>query len=321
MRICDCAAPGLSMRKSRRARGWRGNLWRHGRWCRSCPPAKCLVEHGNEALGRHVTGHDEDRVAWHVVLGVKRFQIVGRESLERSRRADVARAVTSSRSVEQPRKRELDQLLGIVLCFEQRRQAILPDPVEIGGCEGRPNDDVRQDRQRVREACGWKMQIDVRRVFCGPGRQVRPQIVDGIGNLESAAVAGAFVQHVGGQARQAELSGRIDARSSLERELQVNQRHLVTWHHPYLQTVRQRALVDGGHVQRGGRTDDRRLRAVRRLLLECGDGCRARDEDADKVDGQAVRRHLTGSTISSARRSSGRKDPAAASMSETDRAR
>jgi hypothetical protein len=218
-----------------------------------------------------------------------------------------------SRTEDDAREGELHQLLGIVLRFEQRRQALLAQPLQLGLGKRRPRHDVGHDRQRGGQARHGHVQIDVRRVGCGARAQVGAEEVDRVRDPEGIPRPGAFVEHVGGQAGQAEPAGRIRRDAGAQRELQVHGRHLVHAHDPHREAVRERPLLDRRQVQRRRRTDGRRLRTVGRLLR--------RDERGGGHGKEAGELHFLGSTTSSTRRVSGRNFSAAAWMSSRASAR
>ena len=131
------------------------------------------------------------------------------------------------RAEDQPRERDLDQLLRIVLGLEQRRQPLVAKAFQLGFREGRARDDVGHDRQRVGEPRDRHVQVDVGGVGGAGGRELRAEEVDRVGDLERVARAGPFVEHVGGQARQAELVRGIGGDAGADRQLEVHGRHLV----------------------------------------------------------------------------------------------
>jgi hypothetical protein len=204
----------------------------------------------------------------------------------------------------------LHQLLGIVLSLDQRSQTFLPNPIEIARRERRVHDDVGHDWQRVGKARRWHVQIDERRIIGRSRRKVGAEEVDGVGDFERASRARAFVQHVRGQAGEAELARGVNAGAGFQGELYVRERHLVARNDPDLQAVGERASVDGWHTQCRRWTDGRRPRAIgcgRLFLLECRGRRGTRDDQPQDADGQSAASHFTGSTVSSTRRPSGRK--------------
>ena len=98
---------------------------------------------------------------------------------------------------------------GIVARLQQRRQPLLAQPLELLGRERRPQRDVGHDRQRVGEPRDRHVQPDGRRIERAAGAEVGAEEVDGVGNLERRARAGAFLEHRRHQAGDAELAGRI----------------------------------------------------------------------------------------------------------------
>ena len=81
--------------------------------------------------------------------------------------------------------------------------------------------------------------------------------LDGVGDLERAARAGALVEHRGRQAREAELARRIVAAAGVDDEIDLHERHLVRLDEPDGEAVRRaRASAIGGSVERAGAASD-----------------------------------------------------------------
>ena len=234
------------------------------------PLAERLLELRDDGAGGDVAGDDEDGVRGTVLGRVKRRQIGRGDRLERRRRAHRSGAVAVRRAEHEPRKGGLDQLLGVVFHFEQRRQALLAQPLQLRLRERGVGDDVRHDRQRVREPRGWHVQIDVRRIRGPRRRELRAEKIDRVGDLEGIARAGPLVEHVGRQAGEAELAWRIRRDTGTDGQGQVDGGHLVDAHDPDLKPVRQRPFLDRRQRQRRQRAKRRRLRPIGRLLGEHG---------------------------------------------------
>ena len=204
---------------------------RHGRAVRFLSSRRnAWSSSGNERLGDTSPVTTSDRVARHdstSAWNACRSSAVN--PCERGRRADVARAV----AVRRGRRADAENASGDQLPRDRPglassdvRRSFRTRSSPPAANVGRMTTSAMIGSASARR-CGRKMQIDVRRVVCGPGRQVRAQIVDGIGNLQSAAAAGAFVQHRRRSGWRDRTFRPDRRRSRLERELQVHQRHLV----------------------------------------------------------------------------------------------
>ena len=185
--------------------------------------------------------------------------------------------------VDQPRKRELDQLLGIVLrprattsgrSFRTRSRSA---SAKVGRTTTSAMIGSASASLRTADA-----DRRTRRLLC-PGRQVRSEIVDGIGNLR-ARCGCRRLRPACRRSGSRDRTFRPDPTPlpALERELEVNQRHLVTGTIHTCRPFESVRLSIAGKCSAGA---GRRQAASSGPAPAAGHaaerGRRARDEDAD----------------------------------------
>ena len=137
------------------------------------------------------------------------------------------------RSVDEARKRELNQGFRIVFRLDQRGQQLFADALQLFNRESRSKCHVGHDWKRVAQARDRHMKLDIRRVGRARRRETRAEVVNRVGNLQRVSVARAFVQHLGCQAGESELAARIGSRTRLDDKRDVDDRNLVQLDDPH----------------------------------------------------------------------------------------
>ena len=104
--------------------------------------------------------------------------------------------------------------------------------------------------------------------------QIGAEEIDGVGDLERGARAGALDQHRRGEAGDAELPAGSSPLPLSTTRFDLNDRHFVQLDDPHRQAVRELPLLNRRQLQRRRRAGLRRVSAVGRLRAERS----ARDE-------------------------------------------
>jgi hypothetical protein len=212
-----------------------------------------------------------------------------------------------------------DDRRGVVFGLLEQRQPLLAQPVQLARIKGRAERDVRHQRQRVRQPRDRHVQPDGRRVEAAAGRQLGAEKVDGVGERQRIARAGALIEHRRREAREPFLSGGIRRASGADDEIDLRDGHFVQLDDPDRQAVRELALLHGRQHQRRRGPRLRRRGAIRDLGAgRPGRDRRAEDESRERGHGGVAPFEWT---ISSTRPAAGRKARIAACTSSGASAR
>ena len=207
MRICDCAASGLSTmidlaRLELRRRRHVGDERRHAF---GLPRSERFLEHRHHRRGRDVADDQQRRVVGPVVRAIERLQIGDGERLDRRRQSVRRRAVAMRRPEDNARKRELNERRRVVARLQQAGQPFLLQSIELARRERGAQRDVGHQRQRIAELRHRDRQANRRIIKRAGRRQVGAEELERVGELERRPRAGAFIQHRRRQAADAVL--------------------------------------------------------------------------------------------------------------------
>ncbi len=138
--------------------------------------------------------------------------------------------------------------------LQYRGEELLADALQLTLREGRAQRHVSHDRQRVAEPRNRHVEVDERSVGRARRGEVRPEVIDRIGDLQRVATGGSFVQHFRREIGESEFFRRVGACPGPDRQRDVRDRHVVQFYNPDLQTVGEGLLLDGRELQRRGRS-------------------------------------------------------------------
>jgi hypothetical protein len=228
-------------------------------------------------------------------------------------------------TVEEPRERHRRDAFRLVAGLDQRGDSLLAKPIQFLFRERGALHHVGHDRQRRLQALDRDVQADRGRVEGTARRERCPDELDGVGDLERAPAAGAFVEHRHREVRQAELHLRVVRAANEGDEVHLHDGNFMRLDDPDRQTVGEGAFLDAREVERRRGAERGRLTAIR-LLRPQGheDGWPTEDaqhtEDAPVNGRHRVHGLASGSTISSTRLSGGshRTTAACTSLGERD---
>ncbi len=229
----------------------------------------------------------------------------------------------------------------VVARLQEADQPLLAKPLEFLFRERRPERDVGHDRQRLGEPPDRDVQAHRSRVEAARRGQIGAEKIDGVRDLQRRARSRAFGQHRGRQAGKAVFARRVVSRAAHDDEVHLRHRHVVKLDEPDGQTVAQLAFLNGRQLQRRGGSRRRRPAAVRRLRSERRRGHQESNDEGASIHSRSSQHevtkhseglaaasrhssnvcHFSGTTVSSTRRSAGRKADAAALTSDGEIAR
>ena len=169
------------------------------------------------------------------------------------------------RPVEDARERGRVDRRRIVASLKDTGEALLPQAFELLGRKRRPQRDVGHQRQCVGQSRHRNVKPDGRRVETGRAAQIGAEEVDGIGEIERRARAGALLQHRRGQRGDPELARGIVGAAAQHDEIDLGDRYFVELDQPHRQPVRELLLLDHRQLHRRRRTRGRHLGAIGRL--------------------------------------------------------
>src|SRR5882762_340287 len=326
----------------RRGRLDRRQLFCGGRTGR-LPSAEALLEERHHLVGRYIADGEQRRVIGTKHRRVEGAQIVGRERLDRFGRPHLQRAVAVTFTVQDARERGRRNGRRIVARLQQAGEPLLALALQLVFRERRTQRHVGHDRQRFGKPRDRHVQTHGGRVGGRRRSKSGAEAIDRVGDLERGPRAGAFLEHCGGQAREAVFARRIVGGAAERDEVHLRNRHFVHLDDPYRQTVRQLLLLNRRKPKRRRWSRLRRMRAVGRLRAGyrgCEENKRERNESSYLFHKLVCGRRpsdrparagpknrpcrygfgdpLSGSTINSTRLSSGRNCAAAALTSFTE---
>ena len=165
-------------------------------------------------------------------------------------------------AVESARERDGGDRRRLVAPLEKLGQTVLPHAFDLARGKRRVHENVGEDRKGFVEPLDRNVERDGGGVPARFRREVRAEEVGLVGDLERPPRSGAFVQHVGGQARQARLLERVVSRSRADDRVDLHDRHFVTLDHEDRQAVRKAELQDGRELQGPHGPESRRFRTI-----------------------------------------------------------
>ena len=211
---------------------------------------------------RHVADHEQRGVVGAEVRAIERLQVGDRQRLDGRRQAVRGGPVTMRRAIDDARERELDQRARVVARLQQIRQPLLAQAIELRRGEGGAQRHVRHQRQRIAELRDRHREPHRRIIKRARRREIRAEELERVGEVERRSRAGAFVEHGGGEAADAELADRIRGAARTHDQVDLRERHLVMLDDPHPEAVRQLLFLDGRQLERRRGPDGGRLGAV-----------------------------------------------------------
>ena len=190
----------------------------------------------------------------HIVRGQRRQRRLGADR----------RVPVRMRAVKQFEKRAIGDRGRHVAELGQAMQPELAHAGEVGVAQRRPGDHVGEQLQCARGEAAEHGDAGDGRVRSDVGVELRAEPRERLVHLDRRAIAAAFVEHVGGERREAFLAGRIGGGAAADEQRERDQRHLGVVHGPDAQAVGQRRLFDRRKAERARRRRRRQAAAIDR---------------------------------------------------------
>ena len=158
-------------------------------------------------------------------------------------------------------ERERGDLRGLVAALQERLEPQVALLLHVVGTERGMQHDIRHQVERGGERALGDVELDGERFRTGAGVELRAE--EGEFALQRVRVAGARAlgEHAGGESREARLS-RLEPRSTVDDQRDVNERQRVVFDHLQGDAVRHRAACDGGKVEFRAGAESGRLGAI-----------------------------------------------------------
>ena len=231
---------------------------------------------------------------------MKRAHVVDRHRRQR-RLAPDRRVAVRMVAVQQLQKGPVRDGPRHVAKLGEAMEPQLAHAIEIRFAQRRPDDDVRQQRERAIGEPAQHGRADDDRVRSDIGVELRADSRERLVDFDCRAVAAPFVEHVGRRRGETVPARRIGGRAAAHEQHQRNDRHLRMSDGPQAEAIRQRRLLDGGEWKGARRPQLRELCPVDLHSPDCAHETTARSES-----GAASAVRSCGTTLNVTRRAGSR---------------